>query len=182
MLYCVCLLFNNFLNVLWYVVIDMISGKFLYNLRSKLFASILNIPSDIINHTGHEKIKNILFSDVMNIYANVTMFGMKIISNSLMLLVFLLATFILNKILGALFFIMSGIGFGISMFSRKKIKELSKKVNAELKNTNNFTNSFVDAIDLLKTNDLEEYIETNHKNIINAFTKVIFKMIFYKYF
>lgn len=182
LLYCGCLVFNNLLNVLWYVILDLISGKLLYNLRSKLFASILNMPSDIVNKTGYEKLKNVLFSDVMNIYANITMFGMKIISNVLMLIIFLTATFILNKLLGILFFIMSGIGFAISMLSRKKIKECSKKVNTELKNTNSFTNSFVDAIDLLKTNDLDEYIEIKHKKTISSFTKVILKNDFFQVF
>lgn len=182
LLYICCLLAGNILNVFWYQLLDKAGGIILLRVRNKIFKSIVNAPFQRISNTGREKIKNILFNDTMSVFSSLTLFGIRIFSNLLMLALFLIFVSILNPALGGLFLLMSGTGFLISLLARKTIKKNSQNVNAELKKTNALTNSFIDSIELFKTNDLEGYIEEKHKKMLKNFIKLARKNDFIQVF
>ncbi|UTC67660.1 MULTISPECIES: ABC transporter ATP-binding protein [unclassified Treponema] len=181
-LYTCCLLAGNFLNVFWYQLLDKAGGIILLRVRNKIFKSIANAPFQKISNTGREKIKNILFNDTMSVFSSLTLFGIRIFSNLLMLSLFLIFISALNPVLGALLLLMSGAGFLISLAARKTIKKNSQNVNTELKKTNALTNYFIDSIELFKTNDLEGYIEEKHEKLLKNFIKIARKNDFIQVF
>lgn len=167
--YILCLLCSNLLNTGWYQLLDIVGGKIILSIRNNLFYSIENMQLKTIIETGREKLKNILFNDVMQVFASLTIFAMRIISNLLMLIIFLIVTLIINPVLGSTLIIMSMLGFLVSVLLRKKIKLCSNIVNSELKKTNAITNSFMDSIELFKTNNLNSYIQKKHNDVMNDF-------------
>lgn len=174
-LYLGFLLFSNIIDVVWYEMLNIAGGKFLNQIRNSLFIKIIKAPFEKTIGLGREKIKNILFSDVMQMFSSLTLFGVKLVANFFVLLIGIIIAFVINKMLGIAFFAFILLDFSIAFFSRKIIKRQSKKVNIELKSQNAVTNSFVDALELYKTHDLENYITEKHSSLIKRFVKTILK-------
>ncbi|WP_255803524.1 ATP-binding cassette domain-containing protein [Treponema denticola] len=174
-LYLGFLLFSNIIDVVWYEMLNVAGGKFLNQIRNNLFIKIIKAPFEKTIGLGREKIKNILFSDVMQMFSSLTLFGVKLIANFFVLLIGIIVAFVINKMLGAAFFAFIVVGFSISFFSRKIIKHQSQKVNIELKSQNAVTNNFIDALELYKTHALENYITEKHSSHIKSFVKTILK-------
>ncbi|WP_024467415.1 ATP-binding cassette domain-containing protein [Treponema pedis] len=181
-IYGLCLLFSNVLNTSWYQLLDMAGGKMLLSIRENLFYSIENLTLKAITKIGREKLKNILFNDVMQVFSSLIMYSMRIISNFLMLLVFFIVTTIITPLLGLCLFIMSILGFFVSILLRKKIKLYSSIVNTELKKTNAVTNSFIDSIELFKINNLDSYIKDKHHSAMKTFISAVRKSDFIQVF
>ncbi len=174
-LFLLCQIAQNLLSVGWYQLLDLAGVNALRSLRNGLFAAMAGAPYRDLIGIGKEKLKNILYADVMTVLGSMTAFAMRIASNLLMLAVFLGCAAFVRPELGAALLGMFVAGFSVSAISRTKIRRCSTAVNAELKKANAITNSFVDAIELHKTNSLGDYAERKHAKHLDAFLAVIRK-------
>lgn len=176
------LLLINILNVFWYQILTLMASKTLGNLRNSIFKVVSSAPFEVLSDMGKDNLKNILFSDVMTIYGSACNFSLRLFSNVVMLILFLLVTFFINPFLSLILICAFGIGFFISSISRKVILNCSRNVNFELKNMNKVTNNYIDALELYKTNNLDTYIVDKHHVSLTQFVKVALRNDFVQVF
>lgn len=174
-LYALALLLLNIVTTLWYILLDIAGVQFLTRIRGDLFDKLIVAPLDTINSFSREKIKNIIFTDVIQMFSSLTINSVQITSNIIVLLVGFVIAFVIHKMLSVVFLVFVVVGFAISFLSRRIVKKQSQKVNAQLKQQNLFTNSFVDEIEIFKTHDLSNYHTNKHKTLMKNFQNTILK-------
>lgn len=158
--YALLLLINNLINIGWIRSLDYLGGSVLQVLRQDLYRAVSAAPYEKLMAIGKDRLKHTLYMDTLDIFRAVSVQGMEIISNAFLILIFLGVSLFINWKLALILLAASVIGFGLSMASRKPISDTSMKVNRKMKDDNAVTNEFVDAIELLKTNELEAYFDT----------------------
>lgn len=158
--YALLLLINNLINIGWIRSLDYLGGSVLQVLRQDLYRAVSAAPYEKLMEIGKDRLKHTLYMDTLDIFRAVSVQGMEIISNAFLILIFLGVSLFINWKLALILLAASVIGFGLSMASRKPISDTSMKVNRKMKDDNAVTNEFVDAIELLKTNELEAYFDT----------------------
>lgn len=86
----------NLVNVQWYKYIDKLGEKALWNIRKNIYHMLWNC--DYIQYVQLDKnhLKNILYSDVINIYGNIISYSMNIIADTLMIITFLAVSFYIS--------------------------------------------------------------------------------------
>ncbi len=162
--YAILLLINNFVHIGWTYSLDWLGGEILEGIRMDLYDAILKADYKELLKIGKEKLKNILYMDTLNIFQSVSVQGMQIISNIFLIFIFLLVSFFINQWLSLVLLLSSILGFFLSMASRKPIAAASMKVNLKMKEDNKVTNEYIDAMELLKTNELEYYFREKGKS------------------
>ncbi len=182
--YSLFLLISNISDVAWYKYLDYIGGHVLEFIRTELFLKIKKSNYESILTIGKERIKNILYTDVLKIFSMVTFSTIQIISNITLIMVLFVISFFINYKISFILIIMTIIGFLISMFTRESIKNASRKVNEKMKIDNEYTNEFVDSIELIKTNNLMQYYLNKGKtgvwDFISTSIKADNKLVFFK--
>ena len=159
----------NLVNVQWYKYIDKLGEKALWNIRKNIYHMLWNC--DYIQYVQLDKnhLKNILYSDVINIYGNIISYSMNIIADTLMIITFLAVSFYISisTTFLLLFFIILGLIF--SAVVKPIMAKNSAKVNNALKKDNSINNECIDAIELIRTNGLQEYYSEKIKQSIHNF-------------
>lgn len=182
--YACYLLMSNLADVGWAMSLNRLGGRIMQGIREDLFRTISKVDYEDLLNIGKDKLKNILFMDTLNVFSSVAHLSIKIISNIILLIVFLIVSSYLNLKITMILFIASVIGFLISFFSRKAITSSSRQVNAEMKADNQMLNEYIDSLELVKTNSLEEYFSQKDKTslwrFINTSIRVDKKQIFLK--
>lgn len=168
LIYAVFLLIYNFINIGWYMSLDILGGKILQNIREDLCNAISKSSYEKLLLIGKEKLKNILYMDTLNIFSCVAVQSINIIANTMLIAVFLIVSVYINIKLTLVLFIAFIIGFIISILSRKPIANSAMKVNVKMKEDNKTLSEFIDALELVKTNELNDYfINKNNKSLWN---------------
>jgi len=166
LVYSMFLLIYNFTNIGWYMSLDKLGGKILQNIREDLCNTISKSSYEKLLLIGKEKLKNILYIDTLNMFSCIAVQSINIIANTLLIIVFLIVSAYINIKLTLVLLIAFIIGFVISMLSRKPIADSAMKVNIKMKEDNKTLNEYVDALELVKTNDLNDYfIRKNNKSL-----------------
>lgn len=137
--------------------LDKLGGKILQNIREDLCNTISKSSYEKLLLIGKEKLKNILYMDTLNMFSCIAVQSINIIANTLLIIVFLIVSAYINIKLTLVLLIAFIIGFVISMLSRKPIADSAMKVNIKMKEDNKTLNEYVDALELVKTNDLNDY-------------------------
>lgn len=73
----------NFINVKWYKNIDILGEGTLSFVREKMYHKIWNCNYQKFSNYGINKLKNLFFTDVINVYANVIMYSLNILQRAL---------------------------------------------------------------------------------------------------
>lgn len=182
--YACYLLMANLTDIGWAMSLNKLGGKIMQGIREDLFITISKADYEDLLNIGKDKLKNILFMDTLNVFSSVAHQSIQIISNLILLIVFLIVSAYLNLKLTLILFIASIIGFLISFLSRKAISNSSREVNAKMKADNRMLNEYIDALELVKTNNLDSYFLEKNKtslwSFINTSTQVDKKQIFLK--
>ena len=168
LLYSIFLLIYNFTNIGWYMSLDKLGGKILQNIREDLCNTISKSSYEKLLLIGKEKLKNILYMDTLNMFSCIAVQSINIIANTLLIIVFLIVSAYININLTLVLLLAFIIGFIISMLSRKPIAKSAMKVNTKMKEDNKTLNEYIDALELVKTNELNDYfIKKNNKSLWN---------------
>lgn len=177
-------LVSNLVSVGWYYILDRLGGSVLEDVRTDMCRAVFGAEYKELMRLGREKLKNIFYMDTINVYTSAAMQSITILSNVVLIIVFLAVSSIVSPVLTAVLFFASLAGFMISMLSRKPITDASGRVNREMKADNGTLNECVDAIELVKTNELSDYfIEKCRKSVwsfINTASKADMVMVFLK--
>lgn len=183
-LYCIFLLFHNLTDILWMRFLDQLGGNILEDVRENLYRALRFGSYEDLMTIGKDKIKHTLYTDTLSIFSSISYFTIQIFTNGFLLLVLFAISFYINLQLTLLLAAAAGIGFCISLASRKPIANASRKVNQKMKEDNQTLNEYVDSIELARTNLLDNYFEKKMKNILWEFIRTSRKsdipMIFLK--
>lgn len=174
-IYAIFILFYNIIDVKWMKFLDKLGGIILEGVRCDLYNAITNANYENLLLIGKEKLKNILYMDTLNIFSSIACHSIQICVNLLLVLVFLVISACIDLKLTLVLLIASIIGFLISMFSRKPISNASMKVNIKMKEDNKTLNEYIDALELAKTNVLDDYFIKKNKESLWSFINTSIK-------
>lgn len=184
LIYALFILIYNIIDVKWMKFLDKLGGIILEGVRGDLYYSITNANYEDLILIGKEKLKNILYMDTLNIFSSIACHSIQICVNMLLIIVLLVISAYIDLKLTLVLLITSIIGFLISMFSRKPISNASMKVNIKMKEDNKTLNEYIDALELAKTNNLDDYFLNKIKqslwNFINTSIKADNTLVFLK--
>lgn len=165
----------NFLNVKWYKHIDMLGEKVLWFIREKLYNAIWSFEQDTYARLGKSYLKNVLFTDVISIYGNIILYSLNIFADFFMILILLLVSFQVDITTTVILIFAVVIGFAFSFISKPVMSKCSRTVNQSLKRENATNDECVEAIDLTRTNGLQDYYRKKVKNSIHDFIQIAIK-------
>ncbi len=168
-IYAVMWLCYNFLNVKWYKHIDMLGEKVLWFIREKLYNAIWSFEQDTYSRLGKSFLKNVLFTDVINVYGNIILYSLNMFADSFMIFILLLVSFQVDVITTVILILAVVIGFVFSFLSKPVMSECSRIVNQSMKRENAVNDECVDAIELTRTNGLQDYYRNKVKDSIHDF-------------
>lgn len=175
LMYCAVLLLYNGIDVIWTKYLDRLGGKILLEVREKLYAAISRGDYEELLSVGKEKMKNILYMDTLNVYSSVACFGIQIVANTFLLIVFFGVSASVNWRLSIVLMAAAAAGFGISFLSRKPIANASRRVNLKMKDDNQTLNEYIDRMELTKTNHLDAYSVGKMKESLQNFIRTSLK-------
>ncbi len=174
---CVCTyafiwLCYNGINVKWYKHLDILGEKVLCFLREQIYHVLWNCEYSDYSKFGKDYLKNVLFTDVIDVYSNVILYSLNILSDLVMIIALLSVSFSVDVIITIMLVIMVGIGLGISILTKPIMAKCSMEVNQALKKDNSVSNECVDGIEMIRTNGLYEYYREKSKKSIRNFIHV----------
>ncbi len=177
-------LIKNLIDICWSMSLNTLGGMIILDIRTGLINSIINFNYEDLLAMGRDKLKNIVFMDTLDIFRSIVHISVNIVANILLLIVFLSVSLYINPILGTVLIIASGLGFLMSMASRKAILKASRKVNEAMKIDNETQNELIDSIEVLKTNNIHNYFlnktSKSFTNFIETSNRVDKKQVFLK--
>lgn len=183
-LYILMQLITNLVSVGWYYMLDVLGGYILKSVRLDLCGAVFGADYRHILRYGKEKLKNTFYMDTINIYSCAILQSLTMVSNIVLILVYLIVTAYFSPVLSLVLLFASLCDFAISMLSRKKIASCSGSVNRQMKADSEVLGQCVDAIALMKQNNIEKYFYRkcgeSTDNFINTAKKSDAIMIFLK--
>jgi len=147
----------NLITVVWNRTLDDFGGKYIANLSERMMTAVSKSSFTDLDNIGANNIKHIMYYDNLEIFRVVGYYVPTLINCFVTILAALiLSTFFDYKI--TLFILLASLlGFIISFLSRKVISTAGKKENIQLKAVNNNVDSFVEAVQLIQTNNLQHH-------------------------
>lgn len=177
-------LISNVVSVGWYYTLDKLGGYVLEGIRTDLCRAVFAADYQELMRYGRDKLKHTFYMDTINVYSSISMQSIMILSNLVLIIVFLAVSAYFNAMLTLVLALAGVAGFLISMLSRKPIAGASIKVNKKMKEDNGTLNECIDAIELIKTNELSEYFVEKCRNSVWSFidtaTRADMPMMFLK--
>lgn len=165
----------NLINVKWYKHIDILGEKVLWFIRENIYNVVWNCEYETYSEFNKEYLKNVLFTDVINVYGNIILYSLNIIADLFMIFIFLGVSFCVDITTTVILIIAVIIGFLLSIFTKPIMAEYSMSVNKALKKDNATNNECVDAIELIRTNGLQDYYKGKVQRSIHEFIEIAIK-------
>lgn len=173
--YAVMWLCYNLIHIKWYKHIDILGEKVLWFIREKIYHVIWNCEYDEYAKLNKDYLKNVLFTDVINIYANIIMYSLNMFADCFMIIILLGVSFRVDITTTVILIGAIGIGLLISILTKPIMAKCSADVNKAMKKDNAVNNECVDAIELIRTNGLYDYYREKSKQSIHNFIAVAIK-------
>ena len=157
------------LNVWFYRTLDRFGGLYMSHLSRKMEFTLQQGKLLDIRKKDESAIRNILFTDVINIFS-VVGHHIPLIVSSAILIVSLLAFLCLHDASAALMIsIASAVGIVISIFSKKSITRASKAVNMKMKEYDSCCTEYIKMLPMVQTNPLLEYYQKKTDRAVGSF-------------
>ena len=159
-------------KILWYRSLDSFGGAYLDNLVRETQNTLVNNCSFLeIEKIKNTKIKHILYVDSLNTFTSIGHHLPSLFSSILVLIVTFVLSFFINIIFTIIILVAFFIGIFISVLSKKIITKASSNTNSFLKKFNYSTSSFLDCLEIGKTNNLNSYFSKKSSESINNFIR-----------
>ncbi len=171
MIYFSYLLISSIVSIVWHYLITKFGAFILFDLRKHLLQKIETAYMDKVNEYSRNRLKHIIFSDSLVIFRVLVNFSIQIIAKTVVICLILTIIYLSFKRIALFLAIAMIIGIVIANYARKKIAEVSKKVNDSMKSTHSMINNHIDSIKLYQSNDLDNYKNRKYSEINNVFLK-----------
>lgn len=170
--YVVFLMLRVFIKILYNVALDDFGGNYINNVNKKCIIRLSSTSLTNIENISYNKLKNILFSDILEIFRVIGNYLPNIFSSLLVVLFSLALSFFYEWKISIIILISLLIGVILSFFSRKIIRKSSKKTNNKLKDYNSQCNEFIDSISIVQTNNILDLFTNKSSESIKSFIDV----------
>ena len=158
-IFCGLYLLQTFVKVLFYRSLDQFGGKYMSHLSQKMESKLQQGNMLDIRKKEEGTVRNILYSDVLNIFTAIGHHIPSIVSSGLLIIALLVFLFINDVSAALLICVASALGIVISMFSKKYITNASKTVNMRIKGYDSCCTEYVEMLPMVQTNNLLEYYQ-----------------------
>jgi len=147
----------NLITVVWNRTLDDFGGKYIANLSERMMTAVSKSSFADLDNIGANNIKHIMYYDNLEIFRVVGYYVPTLINCLVTILAALILSIFFDYKITLFIFLASLLGFIISFFSRRVISTAGKKENIQLKAVNNNVDSFVEAVQLIQTNNLQHH-------------------------
>lgn len=169
LLFAAYLLLKLFVKIKWYISLDNFGGQYIESLSLELERTLAETDYSEIERIGSNVIRNILFSDVLNIFRVI---GHHIPSalGSLAIIIACISVSLAYSGTTTIFILFSAmVGFLISWGSRKIVAKYAGKTNAKLKRHDSWCDQFVSLLPLIHNHNVLHYFQANTSKNLQEF-------------
>ena len=167
--FCGLYLLHTFVKVLFYRSLDQFGGKYMSHLSRKMESKLQQGNMLDVQKKEEGTIRNILFTDVLNIFTAIGHHIPSIVSSGLLIIALLVFLFINDVSTAFLICIASALGIVISIFSKKYITNASKTVNMRIKGYDSCCTEYTKMLPMVQTNHLLGYYQEKTDQAVASF-------------
>ncbi|MBO4925550.1 MAG: ABC transporter ATP-binding protein [Clostridia bacterium] len=167
--FCGLYLIHTFVKVLFYRSLDQFGGKYMSHLSRKMESKLQQGNMLEIQKKEEGTVRNILFSDVLNIFTAIGHHIPSIVSSGLLIIALLVFLFINDVSTALLICVASALGIVISIFSKKYITSASKAVNLKIKGYDSCCTEYTRMLPMVQTNPLLGYYQEKTDKAVASF-------------
>ena len=168
-IFCGFSLLQPFIKVWFYRSLDQFGGKYMSHLSRKMELKLQQGNMLDIQKKDEGTIRNILFSDALNIFTAIGHHIPSIVSSGLLIIALLVFLFINDVSTALLICIASVLGIVISIFSKKYITNASKTVNMKMKGYDSCCTEYIKMLPMVQTNNLLGYYQDKTNKAVDSF-------------
>lgn len=164
-------LLQTLIKVWFYRSLDQFGGKYMSHLSRKMELKLQQGNMLDIRQKDESAVRNILFTDVINIFTAVGHHIPSIVSSGLLITLLLAFLFIYDTSTAILISIASAFGIIISIFSKKYITNASKAVNMKIKEYDSCCTEYIKMLPMVQTNNLLGYYQEKTDRAVGEFIR-----------
>lgn len=170
-LFALYLLAKVFLNIRWYVSLDEFGGKYIEKLSVSLERSLAESYYSEVEQIGTAVVRNILFTDVLNVFRVIGHHIPSMLSAAVMILACLIFSSVYSKATTLYILAAAIIGFLISWCSRKIVAKYAGQTNAKLKEHDRWCSQYVALLPLVQNHNILNYFQEKTGDNLEDFVK-----------
>lgn len=155
----------------WYVSLDCFGGKYIEKLSLHLQESLANTYYSEIEKVGPSITRNILFSDVLNMFRVIGHHVPSMLSAIIVIVACITITSVHSILTSVYIFCAALLGFAISWFSRKIIAKYAGNTNSKLKQHDSWCAQFVELLPLIQNHNIIDYYKSKTSANLNEFVE-----------
>ncbi len=155
----------------WYVSLDRFGGKYIEKLSLQLEDSLAITYYSEIEKVGPSITRNILFSDVLNMFRVIGHHVPSMLSAIIVIIACIAVTSVHSITTSIYIFCAALMGFAISWFSRKIIAKYAGNTNAKLKQHDSWCAQFVELLPLIQNHNIINYYKSKTSTNLNEFVE-----------
>jgi ABC-type bacteriocin/lantibiotic exporter with double-glycine peptidase domain len=163
------LLIKIFVNVRWYISLDRFGGRYMTSLSLSLEESMAGTYYSEIEKMRPEIIRNILFTDVLNVFRVIGHQIPSMIGAIAVMAACLIVSFAYNIRMTLFIFLAVAVGFFVSLCSRSILSKSAGKTNAKLKIHDAWCTQFVEMLPFIQSHNILDYYQEHTKNNLAEF-------------
>lgn len=163
------LLIKIFVNVRWYISLDRFGGRYMTSLSLSLEKSMAGTYYSEIEKMRPEIIRNILFTDVLNVFRVIGHQIPCMIGAIAVMAACLIISFTYNIRMTVFIFLAVAVGFFVSWCSRSILSKSAGKTNAKLKIHDAWCTQFVEMLPFIQSHNIIDYYQEHTKNNLAEF-------------
>ena len=157
------------MNVWFFRTLDRFGGKYMSHLSRKMEYKLQQGSLLEIRKKDESAIRNILFTDVINIFSVVGYHIPVVVSSAILIVSLLVFLFLYDASTALLIGLASAVGIVISILSKKYITNASKAVNMNMKEYDSCCTEFIKMLPMVQTNRLLGYYQEKTDGAISRF-------------
>lgn len=169
LIFAVFLVVKTFMNMSWYTSLDKFAGKYMETLALGLEKRMAGTAYSEIEKIPGGTIRNILYSDVLNVFRVVGVFLPGVFSSVAVVVVSLVISLFFGVQVTLIILAAVILGMGLSWLSRKALAKTAGKTNKKLKILDAWCTQFVNMLPLIQSNDILAYYQRRTADNIDGF-------------
>lgn len=174
-IFAVFLLIQIFLNIQRFAILDRFGGQYIADLTLTVEAAMTHTAYSEIEKMQPQVIRNILYTDVMNVFRGIGHFIPSMIGAAAVLLASLVLGFFCDTWLAIYICTAIALGLLLSWASRKILSRVAGQTNGKLKIHDAWCSQFVEMLPLIQTNNILGYYQEKTQNNLSSFITTAIK-------
>lgn len=173
--FAIILLLQTFMNILRFAALDRFGGRYIEHLTLSMESVMAQTPYSEIEKLQPQMIRNILYTDVLNVFRTVGHFIPSMIGAMTVLFASIGLGFFYDLQLSVFIFIAIIVGLLLSWTSRKVLSKVAGQTNVKLKSHDAWCTQFVEMLPLVQTHNLLGYYQEKTKENLTDFISTAIK-------